>query len=65
LRQPDDGVHTTRGFIHAVAGGWWERVLSDSGSTKLSWMWFEPSADGTGQTITGRGFGEGDSDAAH
>jgi len=64
LSQPDDGVHTTRGFMHAVAGGWWERVLSDSGSTKLSWMWFEPSADGTGQTITGRGFGEGGSDAS-
>jgi hypothetical protein len=64
LSRPDDGVHTTRGFIHEVAGGWWERVRSDGGDTKLSWMWFEPSADGTGLTITGRGFGEGASDAS-
>ena len=64
LRQPDDGVHTTRGFIHEVAGGWWERVRSESGDTKISWMWLEPSADGTGLTITGRGFGEGGSDAS-
>lgn len=56
LRQPDDGVHTTRGFIHAVAGGWWERVWSEQDTTKLSWMWFEPSADGASQTITGHGF---------
>lgn len=64
LSRPDDGVHTTRGFIHQVAGGWWERVRSESGDTKISWMWFEPSADGTGMTITGRGFGEGGSDAS-
>jgi len=59
LRQPDNGVHTTRGFIHAVAGGWWERVWSKRGTTKLSWMWFEPSEDGTSQTITGHGFNKG------
>lgn len=64
LNRPNDGVHTTRGFIHEVAGGWWERVRSDSSSTKLSWMWFEPSADGSGQTITGRGFGEDGADAS-
>ena len=27
-------------------------------------MWFEPSADGTGQTISGRGFGDGGSYSA-
>ena len=59
LRQPDNGVHTTRGFIHAVAGGWWERVWSERDTTKLSWMWFEPSDDGTSQTITGHGFSKG------
>jgi hypothetical protein len=64
MGQPDDGVHTTRGFFFEVAGGWWERVRSHSGQTKLSWMWFEPSADGGGQTITGRGFGEAGSDAS-
>jgi hypothetical protein len=64
LRQPDDGVHTARGFIHAVAGGWWERVWSDQDSTKLSWMWFEPSNDGTSQTITGHGFSKGGSFAS-
>jgi hypothetical protein len=64
LSQPDDGVHTIRGFIHEIRGGWWERVRSEPGGTKLSWMWFEPSADGTGQTITGRGFGEGGSYSA-
>jgi hypothetical protein len=61
LTRPDDGVHTTRGFIHEIAGGWWERVRSESDETRLSWVWFEPSADGTGQTIKGRGFGEGGS----
>jgi hypothetical protein len=64
LRQPDDGVHTTRGFIHEVAGGWWELVNSGSGKTRLSWMLFQPSADGTGLTIEGRGFGAGASDAS-
>lgn len=64
LSRPDDGVHTTRGFIHEVAGGWWERIRSGGGATKLSWMWFQASADGTGLTITGRGFGEGASDAS-
>jgi hypothetical protein len=64
LGQPDDGVHTTRGFIHEVAGGWWERVKSQGDATKLSWMWFAPFADGTGQTITARGFGEGGSEAS-
>jgi hypothetical protein len=64
LSQPDDGVHTTRGFIHEVAGGWWERVKSGGGRTKLSWMNFVPSADGTGLTINGRGFGKGASDAS-
>jgi hypothetical protein len=59
LSRPDDGVHTLRGFIHEIRGGWWERVRSGDGETKLSWMWFEPSADGTGQTISGRGFGGG------
>ena len=58
-------MHTTRGFIHEVAGGWWERVRSESGNTKLSWMWFEPSADGIGQTIAGRGYGEDGSEASH
>lgn len=61
LSQPDDGVHTTRGFIHEIAGGWWERVRSEHDDTQLSWMWFEPSSDGTSQTITGRGFSEGGS----
>jgi hypothetical protein len=64
LSQPDDGVHTTRGFLHEIAGGWWERVRSENDDTKLSWMWFEPSTDGTGQTITGRGFSEGGSNAS-
>lgn len=64
LSRPDDGVHTTRGLINEVAGGWWERVRSESGSTKLSWVWFEPSDDGTGLTITGRGFGKGGADVA-
>lgn len=64
LRRPDDGVHTTRGFIHEIAGGWWERVKSEDGVARLSWMWFEPSADGAGQRITGRGFGAGGVDAA-
>ena len=64
LRQPDNGVHTARGFIHAVAGGWWERVWSEQGTTKLSWMWFEPSDDGTSQTITGHGFSTGGSFAS-
>ena len=64
LSQPDDGVHTTRGFIHEVAGGWWELVTSGSGKTRLSWMLFQPSADGTRLTIEGRGFGKGASDAS-
>jgi len=59
LKRPDDGIHTTRGFVHEIRGGWWERVRSQDGETKLSWMWFEPSADGISQTISGRGFGEG------
>jgi hypothetical protein len=57
FRRPDDGVHTTRGFIHEVAGGWWESVKAESGDTRLSWMWIEHSADGNGQTIRGDGFG--------
>jgi hypothetical protein len=61
LSRPDDGVHTTRGFIHEIRGGWWERVRSVTGGTELSWVWIEPSADGTGQTMTGRGFGKGGS----
>ena len=56
LNRPDDGVHTPRGFIHEIAGGWWQRLRSKSNKTQLSWMWFQPSDDGTGQTITGRGF---------
>lgn len=64
FRRPDDSVHTTRGFIHEVAGGWWERVKSEGGHTKLSWMWVGPPADGAGPTIRGRGFGEGGSDAS-
>ena len=64
LDQPDNGVHTTRGFIHEIVGGWWERVRSEKGATKLSWMWFEPSVDGAGLTIEGRGFGAGGLDAS-
>lgn len=58
LNRPDDGVHTTRGFIHEVAGAWWERVRSETGETKLSWMTFVPSADGSSLGIRGRGYGE-------
>ena len=64
LRKPDDGVHTRRGFIHEIKGGWWERVKSGNGVTKLSWMWLESSVDGIGLTISGRGFGMGGADAA-
>src|SRR5271166_559177 len=55
--QPDDSVYTTtRGFIHEVAGKWWERVKSVTGDTELSWMTIEPSADRNGAIIGGTGF---------
>lgn len=56
--RPDNGVHTPRGFIHEITGGWWERVKSATGNTQLSWMWIEPLADGNGATIRGDGFGD-------
>jgi len=56
LAAPDDGVYTAPGFVHEIAGGWWERVTSDSGATRLSWMWIEPAVDGYGQSISGIGF---------
>lgn len=64
LQQPDDGVHQTRGFIHEISGGWWERVRSAHGGTKLSWMWLEASNDGSNVAITGRGFARGGTESA-
>ena len=56
LRVPDDAVHETRGFVHEVCGGWWERVHSAQRDTRLSWMWFTPGVAGASLTIAGRGF---------
>lgn len=55
LALPDEAVHTATGFVYEVCGGWWERVHSAHGSTKLTWMWFERSAIG-GLEIWGHGF---------
>lgn len=56
LRQADPDVHTPRGFIRAVTGGWWERVHAETDTTKLSWMELIRSADGARLSIRGRGF---------
>jgi hypothetical protein len=64
LQQPDDGIHQTRGFIHEVSGGWWERVRSERGGTQLSWMWLQADNGGNSLTITGRGFGKGGLESA-
>ena len=58
LQAPDDAIHTTAGFVHEVAGCWWERVRSeDRRTTKLSWVHIRRD-DELRLTIAGVGFGE-------
>lgn len=57
LAAPDPAVRTPRGFMHEVAGGWWERLIADDDSTQLSWMRMRRSDDGTRLSIEGNGYG--------
>jgi len=57
LAAPDPAVRTPRGFIHEVAGGWWERLIADDDSTQLSWMRMRRSDDGARLSIEGNGYG--------
>jgi hypothetical protein len=63
LRLPDESLYTVPGFVYAVAGGWWERVTSPDGGTKLSWITLAPSSGGP-LVIVGRGFGKGGAPAS-
>jgi hypothetical protein len=56
LQAPDAGVHTPRGFMYEVAGGWWERLTGTDDSTRISWMRVTRSADGARLAIDGRGY---------